>query len=77
MGRPRKFGQRRIFRLTLRLWEGEDDDLIAFFEALPPGQRVNALKVALRNGHTLNSATETNDLPTEDDLDDLMGALMM
>lgn len=65
-GRPKKEGKRYVFRLTLTLWEGEDDDLIAFFEALQPGQRAPALKQALRaGGITLQDAVEDDD----DDLD--------
>lgn len=75
MGRPRKTGKGRIFRLTLRLWEGEDDDLIDFLNAYPRGQRVSALKVALRGGQLLTP--KLDDLPDEDDLDDLMDELLM
>ena len=75
MGRPKKTGQQHVFRLTLRLWEGEDDDLIAFLQAAPPGKRVVALKVALRSGRLL--APELDYLPDEDDLDDLMDELLM
>ena len=39
MGRPRKTGNLFIFRIKLRLWEGEDDDLIAFLQAIPEGKR--------------------------------------
>lgn len=77
MGRPRKTGRQRVFRLTLRLWMGEDDDLIAFFDAVPPGKRVTALKVALRNGQMLDASTGIDSLPTEEDLDDLMDDLVM
>ncbi len=38
-------------RLHFNLREGEDDDLIEFFNQFPGrGERVNALKVALRTG---------------------------
>lgn len=36
--------------IHLRLRPGEDDDLIAFFNTLPPGRRVSAIKSALRSG---------------------------
>lgn len=38
------------FRLTLSLREGEDDDLITFFERLPPRGRARAVIAALRQG---------------------------
>ncbi|MBN1936838.1 MAG: hypothetical protein JW934_19410 [Anaerolineae bacterium] len=36
--------------IKLRLHPGEDDDLIAFFEAVPPRRRAQAVLVALRSG---------------------------
>ncbi len=74
MGRSRKTGQLYLYRLTLRLWEGEDDDLIAFLESFPIGKRVVAVKSAMRNGQFL--ILEADDLPDDDDLaafaDDLL-----
>ncbi len=75
MGRPRKIGQAYVYRLTLRLWAGEDDDLIDFLQAFQAGQRVAALKVALRGGQLL--APGVDDLPDEDDLDDLLDLLLL
>ena len=74
MGRSRKMGQLYIYRLTMRLWEGEDDDLLTFLESFPIGMRVVATKSAMRNGQLIS--LETDDLPDEDDLavlaDDLL-----
>lgn len=74
MGRSRKTGQLYLYRLTLRLWEGEDDDLIAFLESFPVGKRVVAVKSAMRNGQLL--ILKADDLPDDDDLaafaDDLL-----
>jgi hypothetical protein len=56
VGRPRGRGRPRlsepavVYRLDLTLRRGEDDDLIAFFEALPVRGRPAALKQALRSG---------------------------
>lgn len=75
MGRSRKTGQLHIYRLTLRLWKGEDDDLIAFLESVPIGKRVIAVKTALRSGKLI--AIETDDLPNEDDLAALADDLLL
>lgn len=77
MGRRRKSGTQRVFRLTLRLWVGEDDDLIAFFDTIPAGRRVAALKRMLRSGQILQDLENPADLPTEADLDDLVSELML
>lgn len=77
MGRRRKAGTQRIFRLTLRLWVGEDDDLIAFFDTIPTGRRIAALKSRLRSGQILQDLENPADLPTEEDLDDLVSELML
>lgn len=50
MGRPKKRNPRHYAIGTLHLYEGEDDDLIAFFESLPPRKRRAGLKAALRAG---------------------------
>lgn len=49
-GRPRKPGKRHRVRITLTLWEGEDDDLLDFFRSLPERKRATAVKQALRHG---------------------------
>lgn len=69
-GRPRKPRHLlRVFRFTLRLWVGEDDDLIGFLEDIPLGRRAAALKIALRGG-TLGGFL-VDDLPTDDELSDM------
>jgi hypothetical protein len=50
IGRPPLAAPARLFRLTLSLRPGEDDDLIAFFEELPAGSRARAVVTALRQG---------------------------
>lgn len=49
-GRPPLAAPARLFRLTLSLRPGEDDDLIAFFDELPAGSRARAVVTALRQG---------------------------
>ena len=62
-GRPRRTGVQHVYNLKLYLWEGEDDDLIAFLEGIPPRRRVAALKTALRSGGGLNLWVQS--LPTD------------
>ena len=45
------------------------DDLIAFFDAIPNGQRPAALKMALRSGGSLTDLQEVALEEDEDDLD--------
>ncbi len=71
-GRPRRHGIRHIYHLKLYLWEGEDDDLIAFLEAIPPRRRAAAIKTALRSGGGLDLwgvSPETFEESTDADLD--------
>ena len=65
-GRPASHAALWETHVHLRLRVGEDDDIIAFFENIPPGRRVSALKSALRAGgmqapHVTNADLE-NDL---------------
>ena len=69
-GRPRKEGVRHVFRVTFTLWEGEDDDLIAFFLGLSPGQYATAIKQALRAGGIL--LTDPDEDEDDFDLDDFL-----
>ncbi|MBT7014863.1 MAG: hypothetical protein HN965_01110 [Anaerolineae bacterium] len=75
MGRPRKTGNLSIFRIKLRLWEGEDDDLIAFLQAVPTGKRSAAVKTAMRSGKI--ETLVIDDLADEDDLASLADDLLM
>jgi hypothetical protein len=63
-GRPCRLDTHEFF-LHLRLHPGEDDDLIAFFQSIPPRQRVNALKTALRAGGFSFQAEEHLDLESD------------
>jgi len=40
----------RVVHIKLRLYPGEDDDLIAFFEVIIPRLRAAMVKQALRSG---------------------------
>ncbi len=62
----------RVF-IHLRLRAGEDDDLIAFFERIPPRQRASHLKLALRSGGMQAAASAA---PADDDLGDALDGLV-
>lgn len=73
MARPRLDCRVQRFYINLTLREGEDDDLIAFFERIPERQRVKAIKLALRTGDlaTLQDNVDADDDSLVDALDDL------
>lgn len=51
VGRPRRGKVVKAYAIgVLRFVVGEDDDLIRFFESLPPGKRRSGLRMALRGG---------------------------
>lgn len=52
MARPQKQGIVHRLQVTLCLWEGEDDDLIAHLVHgdIPPRQRAQAVIAAMRQG---------------------------
>lgn len=66
----------KVFRydINMRLREGEDDDLIAFFQGIPPKGRVRAVKTALRSGKL--EAWIDEDLPDDDQLANALDDLM-
>ncbi len=64
MARPRFDGVIHTVRLSLRLREGEDDDLISFFEQLGDRGRARAVVQALRHGGLVVTG---DDAPDEDD----------
>jgi hypothetical protein len=51
-GRPKsvRAATAHIVRIKLRLYPGEDDDLLAFFQSIPSGLRAVSVKLALRSG---------------------------
>ncbi len=64
-GPKKKDGVRRRYDIRLYLWEGEDDDLIAFLEGIPSRQRPAGLKLALRSGDALSNLQ--SEIPEEDE----------
>ena len=72
-GRPPLAIPSRLVRITLSLRPDEDDDLLAFFDAIPPGGRAQAVMIALRQGGVdavvaAKSVDETQTLLALDDL---------
>jgi hypothetical protein len=67
-GRTPKQGVRHKYEIKLYLWEGEDDDLIAFFNGLPDRKRAAGVRMALRNGDALVDL-QTADLDDDEDMD--------
>lgn len=74
MARPRFDGVIHTVRLSLRLREGEDDDLIRFFEQLGERGRARAVVQALRQGGLTFTGDDEADEDAElyDGLDGLM-----
>ena len=68
-GRKKKDGKRTIIQFKLYLWDGEDDDLLAFFEGLPPRQRSAAIKLALRSGSALSDLQSVDLNDDEEEMD--------
>ena len=62
-GRPRspRAASAKIIRIKLRLYPGEDDDLLEFFSGIPAGLRATMVKLALRSG------VAGEEVPAEDD----------
>lgn len=64
-GRPASKASTWECHIHLRLRMGEDDDLIAFLNGLPPRRRALTLKVALRSGGMQSGPTIDNGLDDE------------
>ena len=41
---------RVLIRVSITLYEGDDDDLIDWFDSIPDGKRASYIKTALRQG---------------------------
>lgn len=69
--------ERSIVRITLTLYEGEDDDLIDWFDSIPIRKRAKSIKTALRQGGVSadNEQEDASEFISDDLLDDLLGAL--
>jgi hypothetical protein len=70
MARPRR---EKVIVVPLKLWliPGRDDDVIAFFNSIPAGQKARAVVRAMRSGLTRH-APEPNE---KDECDAILDAL--
>ena len=62
-----------IVMVKLRLYRGQDDDLLDFFQRLPHRLRAASVKQALRNGGLPVAAEAESD---DDDIVDALAALL-
>jgi len=62
----------RIMHIKLRLYPGEDDDLIAFFDEIIPRLRAAMVKRALREGMDVPGAA----CDCDDEIDHLLDSLV-
>lgn len=75
MARPRYDGVIHSVRLTLRLREGEDDDLIQFFTGVGERRHARAVIQALRQGGLTLSPDADDD--EDDGLANALAGMMM
>ena len=72
-GRPRSPVRPHIVYVKLRLCPGPDDDLIAFFDSIPPGLRAAMAKAALRSG---TETSEKEDSWEQNELFDVLDSFV-
>ncbi len=65
-GRPRLVQRVSHVHIHLRLYEGQDEDLLAVFQRVPRRKLSSFLKVALRSGNALGINLDS--LPDDDSL---------
>jgi len=75
IGRPKteRAASARIVQIKLRLYPGEDDDLITFFEGIPGRLRAVMVKRSLRSGI---QGEENSDTDGDDEMLDVLDELM-
>ena len=72
-GRPRKAGRPVVVHIRLRLWPGEDDDLIRLLAT--PRKRARLVKMALR-GADLSRLAEASAVPSEEEILDAFSRMI-
>jgi len=75
IGRPRteRAASARIVQIKLRLYPGEDDDLMAFFDVIPERLRAVMVKRSLRSGI---QGEENSDMDGDDEMLDILDELI-
>ncbi len=73
-GRPRSTSLTVVIRAVLTLREGEDDDLIAAFQSVPPRKRAAFIKAAMRSG---GLTVNVEGLPDDEDLADSLESFLL
>lgn len=58
-GRPRAETPAIVLQIKMRLYPGEDDDLLSFFSSIPPLSRAAMVKRTLRSGMPASGEQET------------------
>ncbi|WP_322794663.1 hypothetical protein [Thermoflexus sp.] len=72
-GRPRKEGEPVVIHIRLRLWPGEDDDLIRLLAE--PRKRARLVRMALR-GADLSRLAASHEGPSEEEILDAFSRLI-
>lgn len=69
--------ERVRIKVCLTLYQGEDDDLIDWFDSIPHRKRASNVKIALRQGGMteVEHHDESPEFIADDLLDSLLGAL--
>jgi hypothetical protein len=75
-GRPRsdRAASAKAINIKLRLYPGEDDDLILFFDSIPQRLRAIMVKQALRSG---TQSSHSDEPPDEEELLDALDSLIV
>jgi len=74
-GRPRRRKRPRTYNVKLVLYDGEDDDLIAYLDAAPVRRRAAAVKQAMRSGDI--ARLDLPDLPGDEEMIDAFEDLLI
>jgi len=71
----RKRGLLKRFHFQLLLRPGRDDDLIQFFESIPPGRRAEAVKATMRGGNLADglAIAQATEVSGQSDMIDALG----
>lgn len=69
--------KRVVIRVCLTLYEGQDDDLIDWFDTIEQGKKAKKVKTALRQGGANHQKIEENltEFIDDDFLDSLLSAI--